>query len=54
LKYRNEEKILAMQNFPESYNLDVIWPDKVRINLDYIRCWSFSKDIIYILKTVFS
>jgi len=53
LKYRNEEELLAQQSDPEIYNLKVIWPDKVKINLDYIRTWSLSNDIKYILKTVF-
>ena len=53
LKYRNEEKILAAQADPEAYNREVIWPDKVRTNLDYIRDWSLGRDIQYILQTVF-
>lgn len=53
LKYRNEEELLAAQADPEAYNRDVIWPDKVRINLDYIRDWSLRHDIQYILQTVF-
>ena len=53
LKYRNEEEILSQQPDPESYNRNVIWPDKVTINLDYIRNWSLRSDIRYILETVF-
>jgi lipopolysaccharide/colanic/teichoic acid biosynthesis glycosyltransferase len=53
LKYRNEEEILAAQADPEAYNRDVIWPDKVRINLDYIRDWSLRLDVQYIFQTVF-
>lgn len=53
LKYRNEEEILAAQADPEAYNRDVIWPDKVQINLDYIRTWSLGRDTQYILNTVF-
>ncbi len=53
LKYRNEEELLASQSDPEAYNRDVIWPDKVRINLEYIRTWSLRRDIQYILQTVF-
>ncbi len=52
LKYRNEEEILAAQPDPERYNDEVIWPDKVRINLEYLEGWSMGKDIGYILKTV--
>ena len=53
LKYRNEEEVLSQQDDPESYNLHVIWPDKVNINLEYIRNWSLRRDIRYILETVF-
>lgn len=53
LKYRNEEELLAAQKNPEAYNRDVIWPDKVQINLNYIRNWSLKRDIQYILDTVF-
>jgi len=53
LKYRNEEEILAAQADAEAYNREVIWPDKVRTNLDYIRDWSLRLDIQYILQTVF-
>ncbi|WP_339754383.1 sugar transferase [uncultured Marinobacter sp.] len=53
LKYRKEEELLAAQSDPEAYNREVIWPDKVRINLEYIRDWSLRRDIQYILETVF-
>lgn len=53
LKYRNEEELLASAKDPERYNKELIWPDKVRINLEYIRCWSLQLDIKYILQTVF-
>ena len=53
LAYRNEEQLLAQQADPQSYNDEVIYPDKVRINLDYIRQWRFRDDLRYIWKTVF-
>ena len=53
LAYRDEEELLARQNDPEAYNQEVIWPDKVRINLDYIRNWSLRGDLQYIISTVF-
>lgn len=52
LKYRNEERLLASADDPEAYNRDVIWPDKVRINLDYIRRWSLLSDLRYIWQTI--
>lgn len=53
LKYRREEETLAKAEDPESYNATVIWPDKVKINLDYLRNWSLWEDILYILRTMF-
>lgn len=52
LKYKNEEEILASQNDPKWYNDKIIWPDKVRINKEYIKNWSLKTDIEYIIKTV--
>lgn len=53
IKYRNEEETLASVEDPQLYNEEVIFPDKVEINLEYIRGYSFIKDIGYIVKTVF-
>lgn len=53
LKYRNEEEILARTSDPVLFNMTVIWPDKVRINLEYLRDWSLSGDLRYIWKTLF-
>ena len=52
LAYRDEEDILADQNDPVKYNDEVIWPDKVKINLDYVKNYSFFKDLYYIWKTI--
>ncbi len=52
LKYKNEEEILANVENPSWYNDNVIWPDKVKINKEYIKNWSIKKDIEYIVKTV--
>jgi lipopolysaccharide/colanic/teichoic acid biosynthesis glycosyltransferase len=52
LKYKNEEEILAKVDNPIEYNDKVIWPDKVRINKEYIKNWSLKKDIEYIKKTI--
>ena len=53
IKYRNEEEILAQQADPKSYNDNVIWPDKVKINLKYLENWTFWGDIKLIFETVF-
>lgn len=52
LKYRNEEEILAEQENPQKYNDEVLFPDKVRINIEYLDNWSFWKDIKIIVYTV--
>lgn len=53
LKYINEEEILAKVDNPQQYNDEVIFPDKVKINLDYYYNRSFWGDIGIILKTIF-
>lgn len=52
LKYRNEEELLAEQEKPQKYNDEVLFPDKVRINIDYMDHWSFGKDVKIIVYTV--
>jgi len=52
LKYKDEELLLANQSDPKLYNDEVIWPDKVRVNKDYIENYSFFKDFYYIWKTI--
>lgn len=52
LKYRNEEEILAAVEDPVKYNDEVIFPDKVRINLYYLHNHSFWTDIKLIICTV--
>lgn len=54
LKYRNEEEILALQSNPQKYNDEVIFPDKVKINLNYLHNRTFWGDIKIILNTVFN
>jgi lipopolysaccharide/colanic/teichoic acid biosynthesis glycosyltransferase len=51
IKYKNEGSLLARQEDPIKYNDEVIWPDKVKINRDYIRGYRFTNDIRYILQT---
>lgn len=53
LKYANEEELLAKVIDPIKYNDEVIFPDKVKINLDYYYNQSLFSDIKIILKTIF-
>lgn len=50
--YKNEEELLANQNNPKEYNDLMIWPNKVKINIDYLEHYSLIKDIGYIMITV--
>lgn len=52
IKYSNEEEILANQENPIKYNNEIIFPDKVRININYINNWSFWLDIKIIIFTL--
>lgn len=52
IKYQDEEELLAEQPDPVTYNDKVIYPDKVRINLDYLHNYRFMDDLRYILMTV--
>ncbi len=53
LKYANEEEILAQMPDPIKYNNEVIFPDKVKINLNYYYNHTFWGDIKLIFQTVF-
>ena len=52
LKYKDEEQLFSKQNDPEAYNEDILFPDKVRINKEYIENYTFTKDLYYIWKTL--
>ena len=53
LKYINEEAILASVEDPISYNKEVIFPDKVKLNLNYYYNHNIWIDIKVIFATIF-
>lgn len=53
LKYANEEEILSLVPDPVKYNNEIIFPDKVRINLNYYHNHTFLGDIRLIFQTIF-
>jgi len=53
IAFRKEEGTLAGVEDPEVYNREVIWPEKVRINLAYVRNYSFGLDLKCIWQTIF-
>ena len=66
LKYRNEEQLIenyvkkakadgdarSEEEIARWYNDEVIYPDKVRINVDYYHHYSFFKDLSIIFETI--
>ena len=52
LKYCYEEELLAGVPDPQKFNDEVVWPDKVKMNLDYYFQKSFFGDIIIIIETI--
>lgn len=51
LKYKNEEYLLAQQENPLQYNDEVLFPDKVKMNLEYLGKLCFKEDVKIICKT---
>ena len=54
IKYREEEDMLSYveDKFRETYNNEVIYADKIKINIEYVKNWSFSGDLCYIWRTL--
>lgn len=52
LKYYNEEELLSKQEDPNNYNQEVIFKDKIKLNLEYYHCHNLVLDIKIILKTI--
>ena len=52
LKYTDEEKMLSIQKDSKRYNAEVIFPDKVQMNLEYYCNRSIATDLRIILKTL--
>ena len=53
IKYANEDEILALQENSLHYNDTVIFPDKIKMNLDYFYNQSFFVDLKIIFNTIF-
>lgn len=50
IQYRNESELLASVENPEQYYIDVIMPDKLSINLSYVK----KSNIFYDIKLIFT
>lgn len=53
IKYSNEEEILANVPDRKKFNDEIIFPDKVKMNLDYLERQTFLLDLQIIFKTIF-
>lgn len=51
IRYRNENELLAQADDPDRYYVEVIMPDKLRINLEYVARHSFWYDLKLIFMT---
>ena len=54
IKYANEEQLLLDQQDPIAYNNDVIFPDKVKMNLNYYKNNNIWIDIKIIFATLYT
>lgn len=52
IKYRNEENLLKEQKDPLAYNDEILFPNKVKMNLDYFENMTFKNDIKILFKTI--
>ncbi|MDE5618167.1 MAG: sugar transferase [Clostridia bacterium] len=50
--YRNENELLAKSDNPEETYINEIMPEKIRLNLEYIKKMNVFYDLILIIKTV--
>ncbi|TDD98367.1 sugar transferase [Flavobacterium cellulosilyticum] len=53
LKYYNEEVLLAQVDNPMQYNDEILFPDKVKLNLEYYYNHSFLGDLNILWKTIY-
>ena len=54
IKYREEDTLLSQQKEPLRYNDTILFPDKVKLNLEYYYTNSILGDIKILWKTIFT
>ena len=52
LLFRDEERWLAMARNPQAFNDAAVYPEKVRLNREYLETGDFGRDLGYVLATV--
>lgn len=53
IEFKNENDVLALSNEPEKKYIEYIIPEKIKLNLKYIKKISFFEDLKLIFKTIF-
>lgn len=51
IHFKSEERILKSKSNSDEYNREVIWPQKIKMNMKYVKEYSFFKDIQLLFKT---
>ncbi|MGO2359476.1 MAG: sugar transferase [Mesonia sp.] len=51
LAFKDEEALLAKQKDPIGYNREIIWPQKIKLNKEYVENYSFCLDLKILVKT---
>ncbi len=54
LYFRDEERLLSLTDDPKRHYDEVIYPLKVRMDLDYYRTWSLKRDLAHLIVTALS
>lgn len=52
LLFRDEERLLALAKNPQAFNDAVVYPEKVRLNREYLETGNFGRDLGYVFATV--
>ena len=52
LLFRDEERLLALAKNPQAFNDAVVYPEKVRLNREYLETGHFGRDLGYVIATV--
>ena len=52
LLFRDEERLLALAKNPQAFNDAVVYPEKVRLNREYLEGGNFWRDLGYVFATV--
>ena len=52
LLFRDEERLLALAKNPQAFNDAVVYPEKLRLNREYLEGGNFGRDLGYVFATV--